>query len=127
MTNCDSKTVLRCQHFKVGGTPCGSPALKGQRYCYFHRNHRPRILRRTRMLEQSAPTISLPILEDANSIQEGIMQVTELLLAGEINPEVARAAVYALRIASSNLANIRFEANRPMDINVADAAVTESA
>lgn len=28
--------VATCQHIKPGGARCGSPALRGQDYCYFH-------------------------------------------------------------------------------------------
>ena len=30
------KRVARCEHVKVNGTQCGSPALRDQPYCYFH-------------------------------------------------------------------------------------------
>ena len=29
--------VPRCQHLKVNGTQCGSPALKRNRFCFFHK------------------------------------------------------------------------------------------
>jgi hypothetical protein len=29
-------TLLLCAHMKMGGGRCGSPALRGQHYCYFH-------------------------------------------------------------------------------------------
>jgi hypothetical protein len=109
----DPKNVLRCQHLKVGGIQCGSPALKNRRYCFFHHANRPRALRLDRILRQAAPTITLPILEDANSIQEAVLQVTSLLLGGQIDSKTARAALYALRFASSNLARMRFEAEYP--------------
>ena len=27
----------RCQHIKVNGTQCGSPALRRNRFCFFHK------------------------------------------------------------------------------------------
>jgi hypothetical protein len=26
----------RCQHIRMNGRRCGSPALRGENYCYFH-------------------------------------------------------------------------------------------
>ena len=28
--------IRRCQHIKVNGTQCGSPALREEKCCYFH-------------------------------------------------------------------------------------------
>ncbi len=28
--------VLECRHIKLSGGKCGSPALRGKPYCYFH-------------------------------------------------------------------------------------------
>jgi hypothetical protein len=30
------ESVARCRHIKVNGTQCGSPALRAEKYCYFH-------------------------------------------------------------------------------------------
>ncbi len=30
-------SIPRCQHIKVNGTQCGSPALRRNRLCYFHK------------------------------------------------------------------------------------------
>ena len=29
----------RCQHLKINGTQCGSPALRRNRFCFFHKRH----------------------------------------------------------------------------------------
>jgi hypothetical protein len=34
--NMDLENVPRCQHIKVNGTQCGSPALRNRRLCFFH-------------------------------------------------------------------------------------------
>ena len=39
------ESVARCRHIKVNGTQCGSPALREEKYCYFHmRWHTTRML-----------------------------------------------------------------------------------
>ena len=64
------KSVARCQHIKVNGTQCGSPALREEQYCYFHMRWRggSKFTEALRKREMSG----LPILEDANSIQVGL-------------------------------------------------------
>lgn len=120
------KHILRCHHIKVNGTQCGSPALKDQRHCFFHQAHRPRVLRMDRNLQQSAASITLPVLEDANSIQVVVMQVTRLLLSGQIDHKTAALTLYALQIASSNLARLSFEADKPTRIVVDCATVADT-
>jgi len=33
--------IRRCQHIKMNGTQCGSPALKMGKFCYHHQECRP--------------------------------------------------------------------------------------
>ncbi len=120
------KHILRCQHIKVNGTQCGSPALTTQRFCFFHQANRPRRVRIGRNVKQTAAAVMLPVLEDANSIQVAVMQITRLLLAGQIDHRTAGPTLYALQIASSNLARISFEADRPTRIVIDRASVAET-
>jgi hypothetical protein len=113
----------RCQHIKVNGTQCGSPALRRNRFCYFHkRHHAERIefnidrakndratngrLNDARRRRKAA--IDLPVLEDANSIQVSLMQIIRLLVAGDIDGKTAGLLLYALQTASANLHSTRF-------------------
>ena len=120
------KDIRRCQHIKVNGVQCGSPALQNQRHCFFHHSHRPRVVRMGRNLKQTAARITLPVLEDANSIQVAVMQVTRLLLSGQIDHKTAGLTLYALQIASSNLARLSFEADKPTRIVVDRSTVAET-
>jgi len=120
------KHIRRCQHIKVNGTQCGSPALNNQRYCFFHHSYRPRLVRMGRNLKQTAARITLPVLEDANSIQVAVMQVTRLLLNGQLDHKTAGLTLYALQIASSNLARLSFEADKPTRIVVDRSTVAET-
>jgi hypothetical protein len=101
----------RCQHIKVNGTQCGSPALRRNRFCYFHkRHHEERIaLHADRARRRRNVSIDLPVLEDANSIQVSLMQIMRLLVAGQIDGKVAGLLLYALQTASANLQHTRFE------------------
>jgi hypothetical protein len=31
--------IPQCQHIKLNGVRCGSPALRGKDLCYFHNRH----------------------------------------------------------------------------------------
>lgn len=100
----------RCQYLKVNGTQCGSPALRRNRFCFFHkRHHEERIqLHADRARRARRATIDLPALEDANSVQVSLMQILRLTLAGQIDNKTAGLALYALQIASSNLSRTTF-------------------
>jgi hypothetical protein len=102
----------RCQHIKVNGTLCGSPALRRNRFCYFHKLYQEERIElnsdKARRRRRNA-TIDLPVLEDANSIQVSLMQIMRLIVAGQIDGKTAGLLLYALQTASANLPRVRFE------------------
>jgi hypothetical protein len=100
----------RCQHLKVNGTLCGSPALRRNRFCYFHKlHHEERIeLNTDRARRRRNVTLELPVLEDANSIQVSLMQIMRLIVAGQIDGKTAGLLLYALQTASANLPRTNF-------------------
>lgn len=107
----------RCQHIKVNGTQCGSPALRRNRFCYFHkRHHEERIALNAGRLKAGRSsrrtTLNLPVLEDANSIQVSLMQIMRLLITGQLDGKTAGLLLYALQTASANLRRTTFEPNR---------------
>jgi len=100
----------RCQHIKVNGTQCGSPALRRNRFCFFHKRFQDeRINLSTDRRRRGAATFILPVLEDANSIQMAIMQIMRLILTGQIEHKTASLLLYALQTASTNLRSTKFE------------------
>jgi hypothetical protein len=103
----------RCQHIKVNGTQCGSPALRRNRFCYFHkRHHEERVALsadRAKATRRRNAAIDLPVLEDANSIQVSLMQIMRLIVAGQLDNKTAGLLLYALQTASVNLARTNFE------------------
>jgi hypothetical protein len=103
------ETIARCQHIKVNGTQCGSPAVRAQRFCYFHNQFRQKQLQINSNIQQQRWKITLPLLEDANSIQMGLVQVMRLLVTQQIDHRTAALMLYALRTASANLKHTLFE------------------
>jgi hypothetical protein len=104
--------IRHCEHVKANGHFCGSPAMRGRNYCFFHIIDIGRRLRLKRYFDHGlqAPPIELPLLEDAASIQLGLMQVTDALLKGMLDLKTAGLVLYSLQTASSNLRNMQKEA-----------------
>jgi len=103
-------SIPRCQHLKINGTQCGSPALKRNHFCFFHKRWREtRIVLNANRARRARAVLDLPVLEDANSVQVSLMQVMRLILSRQIDPKTAGLLLYALQTASSNLSRINFE------------------
>jgi len=100
----------RCQHLKINGTQCGSPALRRNRFCFFHKRFQDeRIKLSADRARRGVATFVLPVLEDANSIQIALMQVMRLLVAQQIDHKTASLLLYALQTASTNLRLANFK------------------
>jgi hypothetical protein len=107
--------VPRCQHIKMNGTQCGSPALNRKRQCFFHERAREQHNRIVKDQFKQARFV-LPVLEDANAVQMALMQVMQLLAWGEMDRKVAGLLLYGLQTASANLRNVNFEPGEPTDV-----------
>ena len=98
---------------------CGSPALRGLPFCYFHERWR-RI--RPHRRPGDAPRLQLPLLEDANAIQMALQQVMQAILDNQIDNKRAGLLLYALQTASANLKRTDFESFKLKDqANAGDA------
>ena len=105
-----SQFPSRCQHLKVNGTQCGSPALRRNRFCFFHKRFQnERIAINQARARRRAAIFDLPVLEDANSIQASLMQIMRLLALGHLDSKTAGLLLYALQTASANLRRTNFE------------------
>lgn len=105
--------TCRCHHIKSNGVRCGSPALREEIYCYFHRiwrrqpdciPHRP---------DPNGALFDLPLLEDANGIQLAIQQVLQAVLANKMDLRRASTLLYGLQTAASNCKRVSFEPYAP--------------
>jgi hypothetical protein len=96
--------VRNCTHIKVTGQRCGSPALRGEFFCYFH----TRVIKGV-PLRVDMQLHSMALLEDCESIQLSIMHVVDGLIKGTLDPTRARLIIQALRIAARNAKNVRFD------------------
>jgi hypothetical protein len=98
------KRPRTCTHIKVAGQRCGSPALRGEFFCYFHTRVIKGVQQRVDMQLHS-----MALLEDCESIQLSIMHVVDGLLKGTLDATRARLIIQALRIAARNANNVRFD------------------
>lgn len=116
------ENVPRCQHVKVNGVQCASPALRRKRHCYFH--ERADYERKLAAQDTSAQrSFGLPLLEDANSIQIALMKIVQMLGAGTLDTKCAGLMLYALQTASVNLRHVKFEPEKINDIVIDEDTV----
>ena len=91
-------SIPQCRHIKVNGLRCGSPSLKGRKYCYFHYEVTRRLIR-----------TDIPVLEDINSVQYSLNRLAEYILEKPIDYKQASLLLWLMQIASSNARNARLE------------------
>jgi hypothetical protein len=87
-----------CTHIKVNGVRCGSPALRGEKFCYFH----------YRMLCKSCIS-PVALLENEEAIQVSVMEMVNSLLCGTIDIKRAELILRALNTAVRNSRRVRLE------------------
>ena len=109
-----SFTAPRCQHIKTSGIQCGSPAQRNKNYCYYHQHWRPVDINLSQPGKRA--TFTIPILEDAHSIQLSIAQVMHQLMDKTIDSKTAGLMLYALQIASANLRQLNAETPPPSQV-----------
>ncbi|MBZ5630000.1 MAG: hypothetical protein LAO06_14170 [Acidobacteriia bacterium] len=103
----------RCQHVKLSGEPCGQPARRGRRFCRFHDES-----------SRKQPQFSLPVVEDAASLQLALNQIMRGLANDLLDYKKAALLLYGCQIASANLKRLHDEAKATTD--AADKAREDS-
>jgi len=100
--------IRRCQHIKTSGAQCGSPALRNEKLCYYHKHNRlapaELYLDGDRYCDSQ---IMIPPFEDAHSIQRVLGHIVQLMLQKRIDRKDASLAICALLIASQNLKQVQ--------------------
>ncbi len=98
-----NKNTRICTHIKVNGTPCGSPALRGEVFCYFHQ----RMIRGVRTPPKSR-LHPIAQIEDEESIQASLMEVINALVLNTIDLPRAQLILRALHIAVRNAPRVHY-------------------
>jgi hypothetical protein len=92
-----------CHHVKEDGIYCGSPALRDNKYCYYHFTQRMRRLRRARALRDNVPyRLEIPSLDSPYAVRNAISEIAQAIAAGQLEPLAAGKLLYAVQLASSN-------------------------
>ena len=86
----------RCEHMKPNGMRCGSQAVGGQKFCFFHN------LARNNAIE-------FPVVEDRRGLQVAILRVCERLANNTITPANAKILLAGLSMVAENAGHISRE------------------
>lgn len=78
--------IRQCDHLKVTGDRCGSPAMRGAHKCYFH------------LRPQKIDDFQINSITDPISRQKAITEIFNALLANKMEPKRASALLYALQV-----------------------------
>ncbi len=114
--------IRRCQHIKVNGVQCGSPALQNEKHCFFHDTWRRKAMKPATSLTKpniefrTLSKMMMPLLEDANSIQVGLTEIVRLLADQRIEYRTAALMLYALQTAAANIKNTSLEPKLPSHV-----------
>ena len=112
-----------CTHIKVTGVQCGSPALRGDQFCYFHK----RLIDGVKVPDSRVHPFA--ILEDEESIQASLMEIINSLLRGTIELKRAELILRALNTAVRNSRRVKFNLASDMvrELTADDEPVPEPA
>ena len=92
-----------CIQRKCNGDPCQSFALSGKSFCHYHG-----VMGKPAVNIDNKPSghTYLRPFEDSVSIQNSISDVCEMMLHRRIEPKEASILLYAMQVASTNMAHM---------------------
>jgi hypothetical protein len=88
----------RCQWVKQDGTACRSPQMKQHIYCFAHKQ----------MAEARTLMLMLPVVEDANAIQVGLMRIQKAVIEDTISMKKAGLLLYSMQLVMTNVGQTTF-------------------
>ena len=95
-----------CNHLKEDGVYCGSPALRGLKFCYFHQREPKRAQQRAKLRRRAeACELHFPPLNTRVDVQIALFDVMHALAADRIEPRRASALLFGLQQVSQHLHN----------------------
>ena len=90
-----------CHHLHSTGNRCGSPALRGEQFCFYH--HPTRRPPRAAGRKPRLPAFRLPTLIDRVSIQRALAKVVSRVIGGWLDPAAARLIVSCFQFVNQPL------------------------
>ncbi len=106
-----------CRHIFVDGRQCGSRALRGQHFCYYHYAHRTPVLANPSSRRRPVSGFDLSRLDGLDNhaaIQLSISQVLGHIAENTVDPRRAWLLLYGLQIAGQNLRRARPNPEAPI-------------
>jgi hypothetical protein len=103
--------LARCCHVKGNGERCGSPALRGQQYCFHH----------DRVFKAPVPENGDDLawrffcFDTATDIQNGLVQTARAIAAGTISEKRGALLLRALHMAMKNQEKVFWELFHPQE------------
>jgi hypothetical protein len=94
-----SASCPTCQHLHSTGKRCGSPALRGERFCFFHHPTR-RPPTRTR---PSRTPFDVPPIVDPETLQITLSEIVRRLADNTLDAKRASLLLITLQMAKANL------------------------
>jgi hypothetical protein len=91
-----------CRHIHTSGRRCGSPALRGEHFCYYHHTTR-RPAPRHRGVHPSCAEFELPAIDDRPGVQFALAQVLARIASNQLDHKRSGRLLNGLFIASRNL------------------------
>jgi hypothetical protein len=93
-----AKLAARCTHRRISGQYCGSPRMKGSKFCYAH----------DRLMAARTQDLELPPLEDANAIVLGLTKGLQAMIKGQMDLKSAGMYFYGMQIVASVMSRVKF-------------------
>jgi hypothetical protein len=93
-----AQLAARCTHRRLNGQTCGSPKMRGSKFCYAH----------DRLNAARNEDMELPPLEDANALVLGLTKGLQALMKGKMDLKFAGMYFYGLQIVASIMSRVNF-------------------
>ncbi len=91
-----------CEHVMQNGNTCGSPALRGKRYCYYHQR-----MATGEAIRSDHPCRLIPTLKSPSAINIAATQIVRQALLGRITQKELKLLMNVVRLANNNLTGPR--------------------
>jgi hypothetical protein len=91
--------IPECHYLMPTDRQCGSPALRGQLYCYFHQPSRRPARRRLRTRYPGLCIDTWPSIDTPEDIQRTLAATLDALANNNISLHHAQTMIYALQLA----------------------------
>lgn len=93
-----AQLAARCTHRRLNGQTCGSPKMRGSKFCYAH----------DRLNAARNEDMELPPLEDANALLLGLTKGLQAMMKGKMDLKFAGMYFYGLQIVASIMGRVNF-------------------